>query len=129
MSLDNARFVIDRKQNLLELCGNVTQEHERFRAELIRARENGIKVVILCEHGDGIEQLEDIIFWQNPRRKQRVKKDGRWTDIETKATTGETLYRILQTIAERYDVDFYFCKKEETGGRIVELLEENSGRD
>ena len=37
MSLDNPRLIIDRKQNLQELCGNVCQQHERFRNELIRA--------------------------------------------------------------------------------------------
>jgi endonuclease/exonuclease/phosphatase family metal-dependent hydrolase len=44
MSLDNPRLVIDRKQNLHELCGNVCQQHERFRAEMQRAKENGIKI-------------------------------------------------------------------------------------
>lgn len=47
MSLDNPRLIIDRKQNLQELCGNVCQQHERFRKELIRARDAGIKLVIL----------------------------------------------------------------------------------
>ena len=28
MSLDNPRLIIDRKQNLQELCGNVCQQHE-----------------------------------------------------------------------------------------------------
>lgn len=31
MSLDNPRLIIDRKQNLQELCGNVCQQHERFK--------------------------------------------------------------------------------------------------
>lgn len=36
MSLDNPRLIIDRKQNLQELCGNVCQQHERFKKELLR---------------------------------------------------------------------------------------------
>ena len=32
--LDNARFCIDRKKDLLELCQNVCQQHKRFTAEL-----------------------------------------------------------------------------------------------
>ena len=32
-SLDNPRLVIDRKKDLLELCSNVTQQHERFQRE------------------------------------------------------------------------------------------------
>lgn len=44
-SLDNPRLVIDRKKDLQELCGNVAQQHERFKAELIRAMQAGIQVV------------------------------------------------------------------------------------
>ena len=42
MSLDNPWLVIDRKQNLSELCQNVCQDHKRFRSELERANEYGI---------------------------------------------------------------------------------------
>ena len=31
MSLDNPRVIVDRKQNLSELCQNVCQDHDRFR--------------------------------------------------------------------------------------------------
>lgn len=74
MNYDNPRLVVDRKQNLSELCGNVCQQHERFRAEIIRANEAGIKLVFLCEHGKGIEKLDDVLWWENPRAKKRVKR-------------------------------------------------------
>ena len=61
MNYDNPRLVVDRKQNLSELCGNVCQQHERFRAEIIRANEAGIKLVFLCEHGKGIEKLDETV--------------------------------------------------------------------
>lgn len=125
-SLDNARLVIDRKKDLLEICTNVTQQHERFRKELIRAKEHGIKIIILCENGDGIETLEDVIFWENPRRKPSkwVMRDGHPVKVpeSEKATNGPSLYKCLKTISEKYDVDFQFCEKEDTGRRIVELL-------
>jgi len=121
-SMDNPRLCIDRKKDLQELCGNVCQQHERFRAELIRARELGIKIIILCEHGHGITCLEDVIFWQNPRRKVREYVDGKWQTFETKAMRGEHLYKILSTQMERYGVEFEFCDPGETGRRIVELL-------
>ena len=75
MNYDKPRLVVDRKQNLSELCGNVCQQHERFRAEIIRANESGIKLVFLCEHGKGIEKLDDVLWWENPRAKKRVKKN------------------------------------------------------
>ena len=70
ISLDNARLAIDRKQDLQELCGNVCQQHERFKRELVRAMQAGIRLVILIEHGSDIRTLEDVYFWQNPRRHE-----------------------------------------------------------
>lgn len=122
MNYDNPRLVVDRKQNLLEVCSNVTQDHDRFRREMVRAQENGIKIVFLVEHGDGITCLEDVIFWENPRRWKLKRVDGRMVRYETKATTGETLYNILTTIQARYGCEFQFCSKQETGRRIVEIL-------
>lgn len=113
---------VDTKANLSELCHNACQDHDRFRRELIRAKENGIKLIILCEHGNGIETLEDVIFWENPRGTKRIKVDGKWQTVKTNATTGKTLYNILSTLQNKYDVQFEFCTKEDTGKRIVELL-------
>lgn len=125
-SLDNPRLVVDRKKNLQELVGNVTQQHERFRKELIRANKAGIQVVILVEHGQGIESLEDVWFWKN-LRKHEVRyrtvngKKERYV-ISTKATDGEQLYKSLNTMRERYGVKFAFCEKKDTGKEIVRIL-------
>lgn len=111
MSLDNAFLVIDRKKDLQELCANITQQHERFQAELMRAREVGIRIIVLCEHGEDIKTLEDVYWWQNPRLLKSPK-----------ATTGKTLYKALCTIRDRYGVRFEFCSKRQTASKIVELL-------
>ena len=125
-SLDNPRLVIDRKKDLQELCGNVCQQHERFKAELVRAMQNGIKIVILCEHGEDIQTMEDVYFWQNPRKYQMRWKtvDGKRIKevISAKAVDGCQLYKSLCTIRDRYNVDFVFCKKNETGQKIIEIL-------
>ena len=114
-SLDNPRLVIDRKKDLLEVCGNVCQQHDRFRKELIRARDAGIKIIILIEHGPEIQSLEDVYFWDNPRKEKSPK-----------ATSGESLYKSLVTIRDKYNVQFEFCTKSETGRRIMELLEDGA---
>lgn len=111
-SLDNPRLVIDRKKDLQEICGNVTQQHERFQRELIRAQEAEIRLIILIEHGDDIQSLEDVYFWDNPRLSKSPK-----------ATTGKSLYKSLCTIRDRYNVRFEFCTKRETGQKIMELLD------
>jgi hypothetical protein len=123
-SLDNPRVVVDRKQNLQELCGNVCQEHERFRAEMIRAQEAGIKIIFLCEHGHGIRNLADVAGWTNPRALERRKVDGRWQTVHKKVMHGETLCKILATMERKYGVQFLFCDKDETGDRIIDLLSE-----
>ncbi len=127
MSLDNPRLVIDRKKDLQEICGNVCQQHERFKAELLRAKEQGIKLVILCEHGADIKSLEDVYFWSNPRKYQirwKTVNGKRVKDvISAKAVDGNQLYKSLCTIRDRYNVDFVFCRKEETGQKIIEILE------
>lgn len=113
MSLDNPKLIIDRKQNLLELAGNLCQQHKRFTAELIRAKEAGIHIIILCEHGGKIQTLEDVKNWQNPRLKDHPL-----------AMSGERMHKVMSTMqnSDKYSVEFQFCDKRSTGKRIAELL-------
>ena len=126
-NVDYPRLVIDRKKDLQEIIGNVTQQHERFTKELLRAKEKGFKVIILVEHGKDIQSLEDVFFWHNPRLDKYEWKvvDGHPVKIQMypKATTGAQLYKSLCTIRDRYDVEFQFCTKDLTGFKIIELLE------
>lgn len=114
-NLQNGSIVVDRKQNLSEICSNVCQQHERFKAELIRAQEAGIKIFILCEHGKDIKTIEDVKNWVNPRLK-----------TSPKALTGEKLYKIMKTQEAKYGITYLFCDKEETGEKILKILGENS---
>ena len=125
-SLDSGRLVIDRKKDLLEVAGNVTQQHIRFQKELLRAKDADIRLIILCEHGEEIQSLEDVYFWHNPRLDEM-----KWTTVNGRpcrvkkypaATTGMQLYRCMLTIRERYGIQWEFCQKHETGKRIAELL-------
>ena len=90
MSLDNPRLIIDRKQNLQELCGNVCQQHKRFTDELKRANENGIKIIILCEHGGSVKKLSDVSQWNNPRLK-----------VSPLAMSGQRLFQVLFTLSKK----------------------------
>lgn len=128
MNLDNPRVIIDRKQNLQELCGNVCQQHERFRRELVKALQAGIQLIILVEHGQDIKSLEDVYFWQNPRKHEirwRIVNGKREKYVTSaKAVDGQQLYKSLCTIRDRYNVRFEFCEKKDTGNKIIELLNE-----
>ena len=111
--MSNPYLVIDRKQNLNEVCNNVVQDHKRFTDELKRAAEVGISVVVLVEHGADIKTLEDVAKWENPRLKESPL-----------AVSGERLYKIMRAIEYSYNTRFEFCTKAQTGRRIVEILME-----
>lgn len=127
MSLDNPRLIIDRKQNLHELCTNVCQQHERFCKELLRAMEAGIQLVILVEHGPDIQSLEDVYFWRNPRKHEvrfrTVNGKREKYVVSAKAVDGDRLYKSLCTIRDRYNVRFEFCSKKDTGREIIRILD------
>lgn len=131
MSLDNPRLSIDRKQNLSELCNNVSTvpkkekdgkfkkdcngrtmtDLARFTDELARAKENGIKMVILCEHGKDIRTLDDVKDWNNPRLKKSPL-----------AMSGKRLHQVLLTLSKTYDFEIRFCDKRDTGKEIIRIL-------
>lgn len=141
-SLDNARLCIDRKQSLSELCNNLGQKHAQFKAELMRAQEMGIKMIVLCEHGGKIKSFENVAEWINPRQKTYEKKIResfgikKELDFETEVTelkshgakiqkppmSGAEISQKMITMSERYGVEWLFCTKPETGRRIIELL-------
>ena len=112
----NGLLVVDRKQSLQEIAGNVCQQHERFRNELVRAQEAGIRIVVLCEHGGSIRSIEDVSEWKNPRLRESPG-----------AITGERLAKILRTLESKYGVTFEFCDKRQTGKRIIEILGVGNG--
>lgn len=109
--LDDQTLCVDRKQNLSEVCGNLCQQHVRFRSELDRARKAGIKLVFLVEHGRGVRGLEDVREWKNPR-----------LEVSPYALDGPGLYRRMVTVREKYGVEWIFCDKRSTGKKICELL-------
>lgn len=129
-SMDNTRLVVDRKKDLQELYGNICAQHERFKRELLRAMEQGIKIVILCEHGEDVKSLEDVYFFYQPptKRWRVVKKEVNGKEVKVresymqKEINGKSMYKSFCTIHDRYNVDFVFCTKEETGRKIMEIL-------
>jgi ERCC4-type nuclease len=111
MNLENPKIIVDRKQNLNEVCCNVCQDHKRFIAEIEKANEAGIKLIFLVEHGASIKSLEDVNKWYNPRLK-----------TSPLAVSGQRLFKILYSIQKKYGVEFLFCDKVNTGKKIIELL-------
>lgn len=109
--LNNQTVCIDLKRNLAEVVLNVCQQHDRFVREIVRANDAGIKLIFLIEHGGSIKTLEDVKNWVNPRLKESPL-----------AVSGERLYRIMDTMRRKYDIEWHFCDKRCTGKVVLELL-------
>ena len=105
------KIVIDRKQNLLEVANNLVQDRVRFLREVDRANRAGCRLIILVEHSNRIQCLEDVIRWNNPRLKESPY-----------AVSGERLYKIMHAMGKYYHFDWAFCDKIHTGKKIIEIL-------
>ena len=104
--------IIDKKDELLELSGNLcnTKEHERIKREIARARELGCENFIFLIQDNKIKSLEDIKKWSSPHTKVK----------------GETLLKIMQTMAKKYNVRFIIVPKKNMGKMIIKLLGGNN---
>jgi len=99
---------IDLKRNLGELSKNLMnrEDHSRFYKEVRRARQSGIKLYILCEHGGKIKSIQDVAQWSD-------KYSG---------VSGRRLMDELYRIHISYGVEVLFCARRSTGRRIIEIL-------
>ena len=106
--LDNQTVCIDTKKDINEIAGNICgMQHERFRAECIRARDNFIKLIVLIEE---IPPNNDLLQWISRKRKS------------AKQVKGETLQKAMHTMHEKYGVVFEFTTREKCAERIIEIL-------
>lgn len=122
---------VDTKKDMQEIVGNVCgKQHARFRDECILAQNNGIKLYVLIENKDGVKSIEDVFKWQNPRlhRYNNIKymhSIGKYQGVKlpkTPPTSGQILAKALLTMQLKYGVEFLFCRPEEAGVKILELL-------
>lgn len=105
---------VDTKAGLEEIAQNIggsEEEHARFRRELKLARACGCVLYVLIENEDGVEKLEDVRTWINPR-----------LNVSPKAITGERLEKAMRTMADRYGVRWAFCRPDEAAGVIKDIL-------
>lgn len=101
--------IIDKKDTLLELAGNLcnTLEHKRINREIDRAKELGCTNFIFLIQDNKTKSSEDIKNWHSsymPNLK------------------GEVLLKIMNTMKERYGVRFIFVPKREMGKTIIDIL-------
>ena len=100
--------IIDKKDGLLELAGNLchTSEHERIKREIAKAKELGCKDFIFLIQDNKIKSAKDIKNWSSPHTKVK----------------GDTLLKIMITMKNKYGVRFIIVPKKQMGVKILELL-------
>lgn len=84
------RFHIERKSPQ-DLYGSIIQGHMRFRREILRAIDKGIKLVV---------------FVEITRAKFIAKK---WPQGDKRKVEGVTLGKIVDTLTRHYDLEFVWC--------------------
>ncbi|MBO7436050.1 ERCC4 domain-containing protein [bacterium] len=106
--LDGGSVTVDRKQNLEEICKNLTNpaDRKRFFAEARRAKELGLKLVVLIE-SNKYHQPRDILAWRS-----------KYSHVP-----GTAVYRQMEKLRLAYKVEFRFCPKVSAARKIVEILE------
>lgn len=106
------------------------KRHGFFHRGLKRAQNSNIKLYILVDNKDGIKELDDLTSWVNPRMIRYNKivemhKQGKWKSValpKGKPMPGEQLYKACVTMEQKYGCKFLFCKPEESGQIILDLL-------
>lgn len=100
----------DSKMGIPEIASNCFQEHERFRAECKLAQDLGIKLIVLIEE---VPPGGEVRNWVSPLDRYGQKK-YRFDPV--------TLQKVMETMTERYGVQFRFCDGRSTGKVLLEYL-------
>ncbi len=113
---------VDTKASIAELAYDIDHDHERFKRELVGARDAGVQLVVLVENEDGVRDLAGLAEWsESPKDYGRRK-------FAKRRLHGSRLAKACATMAERYGVRFEFCAPEDAARRIVAILQEGGVR-
>lgn len=120
--INNAGVVVDTKKDMLELAMDICRDHKRFIEECKKARDAGIRLVILTE-----EELPagGLAAWKSPVWKTTTARHKAGEPISK--VNPETLYKAMHTITAKYGTEFHFCGKDDTGARLISILTEGRG--
>ena len=110
------------------------KRHGFFHRGLKRAQNSGVKLYVLVENEDGVESINDLFYWHNKRLdiwkstnevigfyrtgRPKYKRVQKYPN----AMKGEQIAKACLTMQAKYGVTFLFCKPEESGAKILELL-------
>ena len=111
----NMKVVVELKHShndglgelVMNLCRTIT--HERFKKEVMLSKKIGVERFIVLIASKDITNVDEIHLWKNKYGKVKP----------------EIFEKIVKTFRDKYNVEFVFCKPNECGERIIELLNTN----
>lgn len=89
---------------LAELAQDLYRDKLAFNKKYKKCLIDGIKLVVLIE--EEVKSLSDLVSWRSKHTR----------------ITGRFLLMMMETVKRSFGVEFYFCKKEDTGENIIRLL-------
>ena len=114
----SGNITVDTKASILELCKNImSNDHKRFKAECIRAQEQGVQLIVLVEEMPPFGRLD---MWEPPR----FRTSGRYHKFGDPMTivSPSALRQACITMQQRYGVKFRFCTRRQSPARIIKYL-------
>lgn len=108
----NMKIIVELKHShndglgelVMNLCRSVN--HQRFKNEVMLSKKIGVERFIVLIASKDITSVDEIHLWKNKYGKVKP----------------ETFEKIVKTFRDKYDVEFQFCKPNECGKKIIELL-------
>lgn len=114
----SGNIAVDTKKDILELCKDImSSDHRRFRDCCIRAKEQGIQLVILIEEFPPYGKID---LWEVPRW-QSSNEWHRYGDPMT-LVDPKTLRKAMITMMQKYGVQFSFCTRRQSPARVIKIL-------
>ena len=106
------KIVVERKKDLNELCCNLFDKKDsegltRIERELVRAKEQGIKVILLVE----IDNMHSKIMSSKHFRYDKASK-----------VSPKSFNSILRSLQARYDISIEYCEKNQSARLIHDIL-------
>lgn len=102
----------------MEICKDImSNDHRRFRAECERAKDMGIRLIILTEELPpyGRVELWEVPIWESSNEWHRYGDP--MTRVEPRA-----LAKAMRTMTEKYGVQFRFCTRRQSPQRVIKYL-------
>lgn len=92
------KTIFERKSKS-DLWGTLGGDHSRFKRELMRAKDHGIKLILI------VECSQTAVY-----KGHKYRKQGRTTECKF---SGPAMIKKLETFRQRYGLETVFCKNRE----------------